>query len=371
MTRVTQANQPTVFKIDLHELIPCCCGCSTLFVIDNMSVTAHKQSTLEKIPVKFTVLDENKKRVLTNDPCKLSSKWQVETVCRSHLKIAGTDTVPFDRSPPTCDEDNKQALVNVLAFMMSSSLRVSDRARGAFDILVNSTRGEFEFTCDMCSEIGFACVTKGLDGLPSFSFSSCEDDYVCIPSRQPCADEDYEALRNLLAVLRSASLDNLDILNRVAEGMAADRSFQELDCTSFPPRHVRTGNIVVPYEVMKRVTSLYQTMSEYADNFAIVDNETSSVKVLIESPSANIGEITGRLSLTIIYGSTLSDIYRKLSRDLRSVEGHNEQQQQDGLVDATQLSNDVLIRRMPLGFMVNDYTMSLQDWCEFYYHRHV
>ncbi|KAE8277018.1 hypothetical protein D5F01_LYC24050 [Larimichthys crocea] len=285
MTRVTQANQPTVFKIDLRELIPCY-GCSALFVIDNMSVTAYKQSTLEKIPVKFTVLDENKKRVLTNDPCKLSSKWHVETVCRSYVTIAGTDTVPFDRSPPVCDEDNKQALANVLAFMMSSSLWVSDRARGAFDILVNSTRGEFEFTCDVCSEIGFACVMEGPDRLSYFS--SCEDDYVCIPSQRPCADEDYVALRNLLTLLRSASLDNLDVLNRVTEEMAADRTFQELDCTSFPPRQ-KNGNVAIPYELMKRVTSLYQTMSEYADNFAIIDNKTSNVKVLIESPSANIG----------------------------------------------------------------------------------
>lgn len=365
MHKVSQAHQPATFKIDLHGLIPFG-DCSTLFVIDNMSVTAYKQGTLEKIPVKFTVLNDNNKRVLTNDPCKLSSKWQVP-INYGSCKIAGTDTEPFNRTLSVYDDENRQALLNVLTFMMSNSLWTSDGARGAFEVLINATRGEFEFTCDLCSEIGVACIMKGPSGPPSFSFSQCVDSHVCIPSHQPHADKEYDALRNLLALLRSASLDNLDIFKRVTQEMATNRSFQDLDCTSFPPRHMYTGNIVIPYTVLKYTTSLYQTMSEYADNFAIVGDKMSHVKVLIESPSENIGEITGCISLTIIYGSTVSAIYSKLSHGLRHAEGCEEQQQQiDSLADITQLSNDVLIRRTRLNFMFDNH-MSLKDWYNFYY----
>lgn len=146
MNKVSEAHQPAMFKIDLHGLIPFG-DCSTLFIIDNMTVTAYKQGTLEKIPVKFTVLNDNKTRVLTNDPAKLSSEWNVDINGGSCIKIAGTDTVPFNRTLSVYDEDNRQALINVFAFMMSNSLWASDRAKGALDVLVASTRGKFQFTC--------------------------------------------------------------------------------------------------------------------------------------------------------------------------------------------------------------------------------
>lgn len=363
MTKYTKASQPAAFKLDLRELIPpCCYDCSALFVIDDMSVTAYKQSTWEKIPVKFTVLNQNKRRVLTDDPCKISSKWQVDLPRGSHVKIAGTDSAPFHRSPPVWDEENRQALVNVLAFMMSDSLWFSDAVRGALAVLENSTRREFQFECRLCLETGFARFREGKDGLPSFSLTRCKDDYVCVPSST--GDEDQIALEKLTGLLRSASLDNLAVLKRVTEEMAARTSCLELDCTSFPPIHRRTGDVVIPHEIMKRVTSLYQTMSEYADNFAIMSSEKSDVHVLIESPSANVGEVTGCMTLTVIYGSSLSEIHRNLSLDLRSAEGHDEQR--DCLANATQLTDDVLIRRTPLRFMVK-HAMPLQEWFDFHH----
>lgn len=359
MTRVSQPHQPAVFKIELRDLIPFG-DCSALFVIDTMSITAYKQCTLEKIPVKFTVLNDNNKRVLTNDPCKLSSRWPVDINCGSCMKIAGTDTIPFSRTLSVYDEDNRQTLVNVLAFMMSNSLWTSDRAKGAFDILNDSTRGQFEFTCNVCLEIGVARITKGPGGHPLFTFPRCTDGYVCIPSPQPCADKDYEALRCLLALLRSASLDNLDILNRITGEMTADRACQEFDCTSFSTVHMYRGYIEIPYLEMKIITSLYQTMSEYADNFAIIDENSHHIKVLIESPSENIGEIVGCVSFTIIYGSTIFEMYGNLVHGLQHAEGHED------LTNMAQMSTDVLIRRTPLNFMMNN-TMSLRDWCTFYY----
>lgn len=363
MTKVIRAHQPAMFKIDLSCLIPMG-DCSPLFAIDNMRVTAYKQGTAEEVPVKFTVLNDNKKRVLTNDPCKLSSKWQIDINSGSYVKIAGTSTVPFKRALSVYDEENKQGLVNVLAFMMSNSLWTSDRARGAFDVLLGSSQGEFEFVCELCSEIGVACVTKGTSGRPLFfSFPQCaEDGYVCIPSQQPCAtDKDYEALRNLLALVRSASLDNLGILQRVTQELTNNRSCQDLDRSSFPPTH--RGNIVIPYAVMKYVTSLYQTMSEYADNFAIVEDNTHHIKVVVESPSENISEITGCITLTLIYGPSLLEIYSNL---IRGMQHEEEEEQINSLANIAQLSTDVLIRRTRLDFMLGN-PMFPKDWCIFYY----
>ena len=371
-----------MFKIDLQSLIPLG-DCSTLFAIDNMSVTAYKQGTSERIPVRFTVLNDDAKRALTNDPCKQSSRWQVDiNGSSSSLKIAGTDTEPFSRALATYDDDNRQALVNVLAFMMSNSLWASDNARGAFDVLVDSTREEFEFKCELCLRIGTVCLMRkgpggGGGGRPSFSFPQCLDTYVCTPAQQqqqPCADKDYEALVQVLALLRSASLDNLEIIKLVTREIAG----AHLDRTVHPLFADNNNNnvIIIPYAVMKYIISLYQSMSEYADNFAIVDERIPHVKVLIESPSENIGEIAGRVSLTILYGSSLLAMYSKLTQQqgLRRAgeETHEEQQQQqqqhhqDSLANITQLSNDVVIRRMPLKFMLHN-PMSLRDWYNFYY----
>lgn len=366
MNKVSEAHQPTMFKIDLQGLIPFG-DCSTLFIIDNMTVTAYKQGTFDKIPAKFTVLNDNKTRVLTNDPSKLSSQWNVDINGGSCIKIAGTDTVPFNRTLSVYDDDNRQALINVLAFMMSNSLWASDSAKGALDILVASARGEFQFTCGLCSTIGLARVIMGPSGISSFSFPQCADSYVCIPSHHLSTDKDYDALRNVLALLRSACLDDLGILHRVTQemAMASPRAFQDLDCTSFPPRHMYGEGIVIPYAVMKYVTALYQTMSEYADNIAIVDGNRPHVKVLIQSPSDNIGEITGHLSITILYGTTLWDIYTKLIHGLRLAEGC-EEEDIDSIATVTQLSTEVLIRRTQLKFMLNNH-MSLKDWYNFYY----
>lgn len=117
--------------------------------------------------------------------------------------------------------------------------------------------------------------------------------------------------------------------------------------------------------VVKYVTALYQTMSEYADNIAIIDENRPHVKVLIQSPSDNIGEITGHLSITILYGTTLWDIYTKLIHGLRLSEGC-EEEDIDSIATVTQLSTEVLIRRTQLKFMLINH-MSLKDCYNVYY----
>lgn len=66
--------------------------------------------------------------------------------------------------------------------------------------------------------------------------------------------------------------------------VAADRAFQDLDCNLFPPRHVYTGNVVILYALMRYVTSLYQIMSEYVDNFAVVDKKNAPRQSLDREP---------------------------------------------------------------------------------------
>lgn len=71
----------------------------------------------------------------------------------------------------------------------------------------------------------------------------------------------------------------------VGSGLPA---YDGLHFADFPPRDHFHGKIVIPHTLMKQVMSLYQTMSEYRDTFAVVDRATPHVKVLIESPCYNI-----------------------------------------------------------------------------------
>ncbi len=121
---------------------------------------------------------------------------------------------------------------------------------------------------------------------------------------------------------------------------------------------MHSGNIVIPHAVMKFITLFYQTMSDYADNFAIVDEKTPHIKVLVESPSENIGESNGSVTLTIVYGRTLYEIYRKVSQSMSHTEGCEEREDLNSLANITQLSNEVLIRRTRFNFMINDETTS-------------
>lgn len=113
---------------------------------------------------------------------------------------------------------------------------------------------------------------------------------VCIPSHNPAHRQvEYRALSDIMALIRCACFDNLDILTHftrmVGSGLPA---YDGLHFADFPPRDHFHGKIVIPHTLMKQVTSLYQTMSEYRDTFAVVDRATPHVKVLIESPCYNI-----------------------------------------------------------------------------------
>ena len=59
--------------------------------------------------------------------------------------------------------------------------------------------------------------------------------------------------------------------NRIVDAVQSVKPFQNFDYKSFLLKRSHRGNVLIPHAAMKRITSLYQTTSDYADNFAVVD----------------------------------------------------------------------------------------------------
>ncbi|KAK2812507.1 hypothetical protein Q5P01_000007 [Channa striata] len=295
----SRAHQPALFQLDLRDLIQPLGECSPMFVIDSMSVTAYKQGTSERIPVKFAVLNASKTRALTNDPCRLSSKWNVELGGLSSVKIAGTDKMPFHRSLSVYDEDNRQAMLNVLTFMTTEGLRASDDAKGSLDLLgAQCSNKDFVVDCERCGIESSARVVGSDTGNPTLRLCLCTD------------------------------------------------------------------GISIPFQLMDFIVSFYRTLSEYADNFAVVHSKAPHVKVLIESPSENVGYVTGSVTVTLLYGTSVLDVCYNMSAGVRDAE---EGEELDLGAAVAQLGYDTLIRRFPLRFKQVQRDMSLKDWCAFHH----
>lgn len=360
ITKSSAANQPVVFPIDIRDIIPPFGKYSPMFVIESMSVQAHKQDTSERIPVRFTVLNDAKTRIVTNDPARFSSKWDVDVCGASSVKIAGTDETPFRRMLSVYDEDNRQALMNVLAFMMSpDSVQTADRARSSLDTLKAQCAysRDFNMTCELCRRESVAQVVVRDDpGQPALRVPLCEDGYVCVPER---ADPHREAQthRGLIALLRSAYTDNLSI---VREAVDRARFVDGNGCLS-TYRHDR-GVEVFPYQLMRFILTLYRTLIEQADTLAVVDEKAPCLKVLIESPSDKIGYVSGSATLTLLYGASVLDVYRNVNAG--AVEGVEERL--DLTAAVAQFSCDTLIRRFPLDFHGDRHNVSMGEWCSFY-----
>lgn len=384
MKNQTDANQPAVFTVDLADLIQLA-GHSALFTIDSMTVTAYSQGDWKKVPVKFAVLNGNKTRVITYDPNRHSSKWLVDLgaqeasgVNKDHsdgrrcVKIAGTDREPFSRALSVYEDENKQAALNVLRFMMSESLWVADKARGALDILMASAANEFNVHCDLCGRRSVVYTQN--DSGSSFAFPECEDTYVCMPSARNVQDRTYRALCDIMTLIRCACADNLSILTELTRSDCGlpDGPFS----TDFPPRDRYQGRIVIPHSLMKYLTALYEALSDYADSFAIVDSVTPNVKVLLESPCPNIGLVSGSIGVTTIYGSTVCEVYNGLLTQHQSADVTEDEAQHYGLVNGAplipqllpQLIPQVLLRRAPLTFDMRG-DMDLHTWKTFFYRR--
>ncbi|KAK2847552.1 hypothetical protein Q5P01_010551 [Channa striata] len=192
---------------------------------------------VSKASVKATyLLNASKTRALTNDPCRLSLKWNVELGDLSSVMIVGTDKTPFHRSLTVYDDDNRKAMLNVQTFMTTESLRASDDAKGSLDLL-----------------------------------------------RAQCSNKDFVVNCEQCGIESSARV--------VAKHHPA-------------PVHGRLMDFIV---------SFYRTLSKYADNFAMIHSKAPHVKVLIESPSENVGYITGSVTLTLLYGTSVLDVCYNMS----------------------------------------------------------
>lgn len=366
----TDTSNPVLFSLDLSELITQD-GHSALFTVDSMAITAYKQGTWEKMPVKFALMNGNTTRVITHEPSGMSSKWHVDlnlgsqenTSHKDHrdqlsVPMAGFENEPFNRSLPIYSEDNKYATLNMLAFMMSQSLWVSDKARGALDALMESRTAEISCFCNGCRRDRVLRVHRKDADVHNtcISFPVCQDGYVCTPMIGNSTDETYRALCDMMALVRCAYADKLDYLMDSSMAMA----------DSFPYADPQRDAVIIPYSCLKRVMDLYKTLSDYADSFAMVDHVTPTVKVLFESPCSTIGLVTGSLGITTVYGPSVYDVHQVLYSQ-RS-EGEEQEASPGDLVTGAQLTPQVLLRRIPIGFTLTD-KMDLRMWKAYFFRR--
>lgn len=376
MKNTADTSSPMVFSVDLTDLIRPD-GHSTLFSIDTMSITAYRQGSWDKMPVKFAVLNGNKTRVITYDPTKLSSKWSVDlglhdnTVSykdycdRLNVTIAGLDTEPFNRTTAIHADENKQAACNVLRFMMSQSLWAADKARGALDVVMTAQVPDYAVQCTTCRQQRVVHIRR--QGEESLSFPLCTDNCVCLPLSTTSVDPGHRAVCDIMALIRCAYADKLDYL---------------LDYTTagvHPFNHspYDQQGITVSYSSLRRLTGLYQALSEYADTFAVVDTKTPNIKVLFESSCNNIGLVTGSIGITTIYGSSVCDIYQELCAQHRSpygVRGEEEEEEEEQDIISSchgirsQLTPEVMLRRTPLSFALTN-NMELVAWPRYFFRR--
>lgn len=341
----TKAYQPFAFQVDLADLIAPWGDCSPMFVVDSMIVKAYAGNAKTKAPIKFAVLNADKTKCLTNEPCKQSSKW---TVAYSkelpHVKIAGTDELPFHRSFPPYEEDGKLALSNVLAFMTTESFAAATEARGALEHL-RSGRAARTWMCD-CERCGLEftvqCAIEEA-GRPALRLQLCADGNVCVPRRKN-PERDANVHRALIRLLWCSQRDNLDVVHqaaRLADTLERDR------------RHMPQSEryLHCSHQLIAFVASLYGTLAEYADNYAVVRAHAPYVKVLLESPCENIGYVCGSLTLTTLNGPSLLSVRRNMCGIEESGDTIENRGSTVAVMNAVaNLGCDALIRSVPMDF---------------------
>ncbi|KAK7878299.1 hypothetical protein WMY93_031118 [Mugilogobius chulae] len=331
----------------------------------------YKKNTCETIPVKFTILNQSEKRILTREPGNHSSLWDI--VSTSHqsvsVNIAGTDVNPFRRSNSFHDAKGRLAVLNALDFMSSSSLFTAYAARGSLEVILGSKSSIFEFDCEFCT--GTRVAFKESCKEPIMTFPCCSDGNACVPAMVPDSDSDGVAFKNVMALLRSTSVDELVLLIRVMKEMAlSDCAYQDLDIDTFPPKNVENGDITMPFSLMKYVMAFYQGLSEYTDNFVILDKENPCVKLVIESICDNLGktdedipvEIVGQMSFTVIYGGPPSRLYDLVST---TIEQGEDEKNLKFLSTFSQYGFDVLMKNTQFNFAWSG-ALSFQDWAHHY-----
>ncbi|KAJ7984340.1 hypothetical protein DPEC_G00361510 [Dallia pectoralis] len=229
MTRASQPHQPAMFKIDLRELIPFS-DCSTLFIIDTMSVTATSKC-LRKVPVKFTALTK---------PKRGSSR---ATRAR-FLKLAASGSRPSERLGSQIQREGSST------------------------------------TCDLCTEIArLRC--EGPTGSPR---SHSRNVWIAMHVFRVNSPAPLRTTR-LSEISRCCCdglLDNLDILNLVTHD-GQEPIFQELDCVSL---RLETAQWTVHRDLWRNENSHRKRLLDSGVDITQLSND-----VLIKRTRLNFGWI--------------------------------------------------------------------------------
>lgn len=361
ITKEVAANQAIMIPVDLSDLITADSR-STLFTVDGVSLTAYKRGTCERIPVKYAALNAGSTRVISHDVFKLSSPWPVDNPRLSAIQIAGTDTEPYARTLCVHDKRARVAMLNLLGFAMTSGLWGLRNIKRGLDDILTSRATEFAYVCKKCFNQTALTVDRNTT---LFKIPLChKDNQPCTPSPPAAGDETttYSAVYRLISAFISAAnntMPGLDQLTRRWVNHLVPAHCTE--CDTFPPRNPYA--IVVPLDLLQRFAGLYDTMCAGVDSFAVVDSSSPRIRLIVESPSRDIGLLTGSIRITMIYGHCLAGIHEGLARNVGPEDEDFEP------TDISQMTNDVILKSVP-GVFVPTINVSLEEWCVCHHDRY-
>lgn len=363
VTKDVAANQAIMIPVDLSDIIVNGFR-SALFTVDDVSLIAYKRGTYERIPVKFAVLNAEASKVLTHDVFKMASRWAVDTPHISVIQIAGTDAAPYTRTFRVHDEEARVATVNLLGFAASSGLWGVRDVKSSLALISKSKMTAFDFDCAKCLRRMTATVDRNANLEPVlFTFPLCAaDNRLCTPSLSPAADDYDRAVCKVAEALRSASDNPIPGLDQLTIAWSSYLvPGYHTDCSTFPPRTAFA--VVVPHNLLHRFAGLYDTMRAGVDAFAVVDSEAPHVRLIAESPSADIGLLTGSLSITMIYGHCLGSIRVSMGS------GPEESQTEPFTpTEIAQMTDDLILKSIPAAFEPTT-NASLAEWCAHHHDR--
>ena len=335
----TLASQRSIIRLNLKELIPND-GCSPLVAIETVKIKVYDKDC-NIVPVKFSVLNATLNKSLTQDPCVVSCTWSPDpNLLLKRTKVAGTELSPYKRTLTVTEEENRQAILNVLAFMMSANMQERMASKSCLEEVTGpSDLRTTEFQCAECRRLRTASVKEDLQ----FSMPCCHDGLICTPMQ--CKD----SLQKLAVVTRMAMVDTVDTTDTMPVLRLAAKQLYP-DCIF---RKSNQGVLLFHYKIMTFLTSLYSTLGEIAGTFFVLDEKHSHVNLLLESPKEKLLSVTGELTMTLLYGPDLRSIYTELNTEESAYMTEH--------VGVQQMTPDVIIKTVPLSFFTES-DGSLNDW---------
>lgn len=97
------------------------------------------------------------------------------------------------------------------------------------------------------------------------------------------------------------------------------------------------------------------------DAFAVGDSASPCIRLIVESPSADVGLLTGSLSITMIYGHCLDSIRVGLAPE--------EPAEPFTPAEIAQMTDDVILKSVLAAFE-STANVSLEEWCAYHHDRH-